>query len=64
LLSVYLGTLGMTGMIAWVGLNLVEVKADDFIFISAATGAVGSVAGKLASLRGCWVIGSAGSINV
>jgi NADPH-dependent curcumin reductase CurA len=31
LLAVYLGTLGMTGMIAWVGLNLVEVKADDFI---------------------------------
>jgi len=44
-LSVYLGTLGMTGMIAWVWLNLVEVKADDIKFISAATGAVGSVAG-------------------
>jgi len=28
-LSVYLGTLGMTGMTAWVGLNLVEVKAGD-----------------------------------
>jgi len=64
LLSVYLGTLGMTGMIAWVGLNLVEVKADDINFISASTGAVGSVAGQLASLRGCRAIGSAGSINV
>jgi hypothetical protein len=64
LLSVYLGTLGMTGMIAWVGLNLVEVKAHDIIFISAATGAVGSVVVQIASLRGCRVIGSAGSINV
>jgi NADPH-dependent curcumin reductase CurA len=60
-LSVYLGTLGMTGMTAWVGLNLVEVKAGDVVFISGAAGAVGNVAGQLAKLRGCRVIGSAGS---
>ena len=60
-LSVYLGTLGMTGMTAWVGLNLVEVKASDVILISGAAGAVGNVAGQLAKLRGCRVIGSAGS---
>src|SRR4028119_2380066 len=60
-LSVYLGALGMTGMTAWVGLNLVEVKAGDVIFVSAAAGAVGNVAGQLASLRECHVIGSAGS---
>jgi NADPH-dependent curcumin reductase CurA len=60
-LSVYLGALGMTGMTAWVGLNLVEVKAGDVIFISGAAGAVGSVAGQLAKLRGCRVIGAAGS---
>jgi NADPH-dependent curcumin reductase CurA len=60
-LSVYLGTLGMTGMTAWAGLTLVEVKAGDVIFISGAAGAVGSVAGQLAKLRGCRVIGSAGS---
>ena len=60
-LSVYLGALGMTGMTAWVGLNLVEVKAGDGIFISGAAGAVGNVAGQLAKLRGCRVIGSAGS---
>ena len=60
-LSVYLGALGMTGMTAWAGLNLVEVKAGETIFISGAAGAVGSVAGQLAKLRGCRVVGSAGS---
>ena len=60
-LSVYLGALGMTGMTAWAGLNLVEVKAGDIIYISGAAGAVGNVAGQLAKLRGCQVIGSAGS---
>ncbi len=60
-LSVYLGALGMTGMTAWAGLNLVDVKADEVIFISGAAGAVGTVAGQLAKLRGCRVIGSAGS---
>lgn len=60
-LSVYLGTLGMTGMTAWVGLSMVEVKAGDVVYISGAAGAVGSSAGQLAKLRGCRVIGSAGS---
>jgi NADPH-dependent curcumin reductase CurA len=60
-LSVYLGILGMTGMTAWAGLTMVEVKAGDVIYISGAAGAVGNVAGQLANLRGCRVIGSAGS---
>jgi NADPH-dependent curcumin reductase CurA len=60
-LSVHLGILGMTGMTAWAGLNLVEVKKGDVVFISGAAGAVGNVAGQLAKLRGCRVIGSAGS---
>jgi NADPH-dependent curcumin reductase CurA len=62
-LSVYLGALGATGLTAWAGLNLVEVKAGDIVFISGAAGAVGSVAGQLAKLRGCRVIGSAGSME-
>jgi NADPH-dependent curcumin reductase CurA len=60
-LSVYLGAVGMTGMTAWAGLNLVEVKAGDVIYVSGAAGAVGNVAGQLAKLRGCRVIGSAGA---
>jgi NADPH-dependent curcumin reductase CurA len=62
-LSVYLGVLGMTGMTAWAGLNLVGVKAGEVIYISGAAGAVGNVAGQLAKLRGCKVIGSAGSME-
>ena len=62
-LSVYLGVLGMTGLTAWVGLNLAEVKAGEVVFISGAAGAVGNVAGQLAKLHGCRVIGSAGSME-
>jgi hypothetical protein len=62
-LSIYLGALGMTGMTAWTGLNLVDVKAGDVIYISGAAGAVGNVAGQLAKLRRCKVIGSTGSME-
>jgi hypothetical protein len=62
-LSVYLGVLGMTGMTAWAGLHLVKVEAGDVIYISGAAGAVGNVAGQLAKIRGCKVIGSAGSME-
>ncbi len=59
--SAHLGVLGGPGLSAWVGLNLVDVKAGDRVFVSGAAGAVGSIAGQLAKLRGCFVIGSAGS---
>ena len=60
-LSIYLGALGMTGMTAWMGLNLAKLKASDVVFISGAAGAVGNMAGQLAKLGGCRVIGSTGS---
>jgi len=61
--SAYLGVLGVAGLTAWVGLLLIaELRDGETIFISGAAGAVGSVAGQIAKLRGAGrVIGSAGS---
>ncbi len=59
--SALLGALGMPGMTAWVGVTeIAPVREGDTVFISAAAGAVGSVAGQIAKARGCRVIGSAG----
>ena len=60
-LSIYLGVLGTTGLTAWAGLQMAELKSGETLFVSGAAGAVGSVAGQLAKLRGCRVVGSAGS---
>jgi NADPH-dependent curcumin reductase CurA len=59
--SAFLGTLGMPGLTAWVGLTeIAPVASGETVFISAAAGGVGNVAGQLAAARGCRVIGSAG----
>jgi NADPH-dependent curcumin reductase CurA len=61
-LSYHLGILGMPGMTAYVGLHkIAEVQSEDHVFVSAASGAVGSVAGQLAKIHGCRVSGCAGS---
>ncbi|QDV71592.1 Putative NADP-dependent oxidoreductase YfmJ [Rosistilla carotiformis] len=58
----YLGVLGMTGMTAWVGLNkIAKLKPGSTVFVSAASGAVGSIVCQLAKAKDCRVIGSAGS---
>ena len=61
--TAYLGPLGMPGMTAYVGLqHIAGVRAGDVVFISAAAGAVGSVAGQIARQLGARrVVGSAGS---
>jgi len=59
--SAYLGAVGMPGMTAWYGLNhIMAPKAGETVVVSAASGAVGSVVGQLAKLKGCRVVGIAG----
>jgi len=56
-----MGALGPSGLTAWVGMHEIgQVKAGETVLVSAAAGAVGSVAGQIARLRGCRVIGLAG----
>lgn len=60
--QVYLGALGMPGLTAWAGLTQVgQIKDGETVFVSGAAGAVGSIACQLAKLRGCTVVGTAGS---
>ncbi len=60
-LSASLGVLGMPGLTAWVGLeDIGQPRAGDVAVISAASGAVGQVAGQLCKIRGARVIGIAG----
>jgi NADPH-dependent curcumin reductase CurA len=60
-LQAYLGVVGMPGMTAWYGLNqIMDPKPGDTVVVSAASGAVGSVVGQLAKLKGCRVVGIAG----
>ncbi len=58
----YLGVLGGTGLTAYAGmLHVAGLRPGDVVWVSAAAGAVGSLAAQLAKLRGHSVVGSAGS---
>jgi len=59
--SAYLGVLGITGLTAWVGLkDIGHPQPGETVVVSAAAGAVGSVAGQIAKLSGARVVGIAG----
>ncbi|XP_057306311.1 prostaglandin reductase 1-like [Hydractinia symbiolongicarpus] len=57
-----LGTLGMPGMTAYFGLlDICNPKEGETVFVNAAAGAVGNVVGQIAKIKGCRVVGCAGS---
>jgi NADPH-dependent curcumin reductase CurA len=60
-LPLYLSALGMTGMTAYFAfLDVGQPKEGDTVVISGAAGAVGSVVGQIAKIKGCRVVGIAG----
>ena len=60
--SYALGVLGMPGFTAYMGLlDIGKPQAGETVVVAAATGAVGSVVGQIAKLKGCRVVGIAGS---
>jgi len=60
-MPMYLGVLGMPGMTAYFGiLEVGKIKEGDTVLVSGAAGAVGSVVGQIAKIKGCTVIGIAG----
>jgi NADPH-dependent curcumin reductase CurA len=61
-LVAYMSVLGLTGLTAYGGLLVIgALKEGENVFVSAAAGAVGSIAAQIAKIKGCYVIGSAGS---
>lgn len=60
--TTYLGTLGMPGLTAYFGLlDIGKPQAGETVVVSGAAGAVGMVVGQIAKLKGCRVVGIAGS---
>ncbi len=63
-LPLYIGTLGMPGMTAYFGLMEVgQPKEGDTVVVSGAAGAVGSIVGQIAKIKGCRVVGIAGGAD-
>ncbi|GAA4323076.1 NADP-dependent oxidoreductase [Pontixanthobacter gangjinensis] len=61
-LSAYLGILGLTGLTAYLALEKIgKLQEGETLLVSGAAGAVGSVVGQIGKIKGCRVVGIAGS---
>lgn len=61
-LSAYLGVLGLTGLTAYLALDKIgKLKEGETLLVSGAAGAVGSIVGQIGKIKGCRVVGIAGS---
>ena len=61
-LSAYLGVLGLTGLTAYLALDKIgKLKEGETLLVSGAAGAVGSVVSQIGKIKGCRVVGIAGS---
>jgi NADPH:quinone reductase-like Zn-dependent oxidoreductase len=62
--STALGVLGMPGMTAYVGLlEIGQPKPRQSVIVAAAAGAVGSVVGQIAKIKGCYESGSPAALR-
>lgn len=61
-LSAYLGLLGLTGLTAYLSLKqIADLQPGETLLVSGASGAVGSTVGQIGKIKGCHVVGIAGS---
>jgi len=59
--TVFLGILGINGLTAYFGMEIAQPKEGETLVVSAAAGATGSIVGQIGKIRGCRVVGIAGT---
>ena len=59
--TVFLGLLGINGLTAFFGMEIAQPKKGETLVVSAAAGATGSIVGQIGKIRGCRVVGIAGT---